>query len=171
MNKSTTVIRYLFVEVVVTALACSSCIDGIGDSADVAPGLTDGGAGGQVDNKSGVVDAGCKDFFKELNPCEVAVCSLDTKRCVIGQLPAGSSCKDEFLCTGPDYCINGGCGGGPLNCDDQDPCTRDSCDGKVGCGDEAIGSEGCDDGNPCTADDDSNGTCNDKPVFDVSQPG
>ena len=38
----------------------------------------------------------------------------------------------EIFCTGPDYCIQGECGGAPKTCDDENPCTEDSCDKSSG---------------------------------------
>jgi hypothetical protein len=43
-------------------------------------------------------------------------------------------CSDANACTTDDACSNGLClGGAPLNCDDGDPCTANSCDALVGC--------------------------------------
>lgn len=46
----------------------------------------------------------------------------------------GVFCEDGDLCTGPDFCSDGKCiSGQPIQCDDQNPCTLDSCDPAVGC--------------------------------------
>lgn len=41
---------------------------------------------------------------------------------------SGPPCNDANPCTQNDICQNGNCvGGKPVNCDDKDPCTKDSC--------------------------------------------
>jgi hypothetical protein len=46
----------------------------------------------------------------------------------------GTSCSDGNACTTADTCNAGTCtGGAPPNCDDQNPCTVDSCDVATGC--------------------------------------
>jgi uncharacterized repeat protein (TIGR01451 family) len=57
---------------------------------------------------------------------------------------------DTVEVTGPDTCLPGT----TSPCDDNDPCTVDSCDPVAGCTHVPIS---CDDGNPCT-DDSCNGT-------------
>jgi hypothetical protein len=48
-------------------------------------------------------------------------------------------CDDGNICTVLDTCTNGSCvGGAPLDCDDQNPCTADGCDGIGGCFNEPI---------------------------------
>jgi hypothetical protein len=42
--------------------------------------------------------------------------------------PTSGACSDGNACTSGDFCSSGGCQPGtPLNCDDADPCTTDSC--------------------------------------------
>jgi hypothetical protein len=67
-----------------------------------------------------------------------------------------ANCADGDLCTGLEICdippgeTSGVCvSGAPLDCDDGDACTTDSCDAILGCLHETIV---CDDGNGCTAD-------------------
>lgn len=44
------------------------------------------------------------------------------------------SCDDGSVCTTSDVCSGSACLGGlPLNCDDAQPCTTDSCDALLGC--------------------------------------
>lgn len=46
----------------------------------------------------------------------------------------GDPCEDGSVCTSADVCVAGSCvGGGPLDCDDGDPCTADACDASNGC--------------------------------------
>ena len=78
------------------------------------------------------------------NAAGAAVCS---ETC-----PETAACDDGDACTGPDGCKGGKCNGGPVTCDDSNPCTTDSCDKKQGCQTTpAAGS--CDDGNLCTSGD------------------
>jgi hypothetical protein len=45
----------------------------------------------------------------------------------------GSRCSDGTACTVGDTCAGGACVGAPVNCDDGDPCTTDTCDAALGC--------------------------------------
>lgn len=67
--------------------------------------------------------------------------------------PEASVCGDGEPCTGDGECTAGKCITAPLKCDDDDPCTIDSCKLGKGCLYEAGGTAACDDGNPCTSDD------------------
>ncbi len=69
-------------------------------------------------------------------------------------------CEDGTVCTVGDVCLEGDCQSGELLvCDDENPCTDDSCDPVAGClfvANEAI----CDDGIECTVGDHcSNSVC------------
>ncbi len=64
-----------------------------------------------------------------------------------GALP----CNDGNACTQGDWCNGGTCQpGGILSCDDQNGCTADACDAKVGCTHTSSGILACNDGDPCT---------------------
>ena len=69
-------------------------------------------------------------------------------------------CTDGDVCTLGDLCDGGEClSGDPLECDDENLCTDDSCDGAIGCLHEN-NLAACDDGNACTKDDlCSGGSC------------
>jgi hypothetical protein len=72
------------------------------------------------------------------------------------------ACDDGSICTQTDKCLSGKCvGGNNMNCDDNDPCTTDSCDPFVGCqhSKAADGTECTDDGNLCTLDQCKTGVC------------
>ncbi len=62
---------------------------------------------------------------------------------------------DGNVCTKDDACANGKClTGKPVNCDDNNPCTSDSCDPKTGCKSTNADGLGCNfDDNPCTVGD------------------
>ena len=64
-----------------------------------------------------------------------------------------AACDDGSICTLGDKCKNGDCSGGiPLNCDDSNGCTNDTCNPLLGCK-HTNNSEPCDDLDPCTASD------------------
>ena len=68
-------------------------------------------------------------------------------------------CMDGDPCTAADHCEEGQCLGNPVLCDDDNPCTHDSCDGTGGCLFEENTAD-CDDGDPCTvADQCEEGIC------------
>jgi hypothetical protein len=60
---------------------------------------------------------------------EAATCGLDCG-CDLAQDVA---CVDYNACTEGDVCSGGSCLGTQVTCDDNDPCTNDSCDGETGC--------------------------------------
>jgi hypothetical protein len=72
-------------------------------------------------------------------------------------------CDDGNPCTVNDYYSDGVCvAGTPLNCDDGDPNTKDTCDPRRGaCIHTPVVGSPCDDGNACTVNDyyDQSGTC------------
>ncbi len=69
-------------------------------------------------------------------------------------------CNDEDVCTTGDHCHLGSCiSSGALGCDDNNPCTADSCDPQNGCQFKPT-SAACDDLDPCTEGDHcANGWC------------
>ncbi len=81
------------------------------------------------------------------------------------QTPLDSvECMDGDSCTVGDHCENGQCVGLPVVCDDSNPCTDDSCDGKGGCS-SVDNSAACDDKDPCTvADVCKGGECTGVPI-------
>ncbi len=65
----------------------------------------------------------------------------------------GNVCSDGLPCTGGDHCVEGTCvGAWPVDCSDDNPCTSDPCDNKLGCLHTAAPGT-CDDGNACTTGD------------------
>ncbi len=60
-------------------------------------------------------------------------------------------CDDQDACTEQDRCQAGVCKGTPVACDDENPCTQDTCEPKAGCQYQSLPDESpCDDGNECT---------------------
>lgn len=118
------------------------------------------------------------------NPCTDDQCKPKTG-CESNLPIKVTPCNDGSFCTTKDTCKQGQCTGEPVDCDDQDPCTDDSCNPTQGCthmwntnpcpagspcvlgaackdGKCVSGTlKNCDDANPCTADscDPKNGDC------------
>lgn len=76
--------------------------------------------------------------------------------------PITGTCSTGNLCKQNEACESGTCGGGTdVDCDDDNPCTVDSCDPEVGCVRTPQAGQ-CNDGDPCTIDDACNtedGSC------------
>ena len=106
-----------------------------------------------------VDDVSCDDG----NPCTEDEC-LGADGCW-HQPQNGGECLDGDACTIGDHCEQAVCLGAPLSCDDQNPCTVETCDSEFGCQYEFT-NELCDDGNPCTYGDTClAGTCTGLPGF------
>ncbi len=93
--------------------------------------------------------------------CDQAeICGGDSRDCPADRAaPEGSSCdRDALICNGGGLCRDGDCvASAPLDCDDENACTADSCAEPGGC--EHTPVEGCcltgadcDDGDACTED-------------------
>jgi hypothetical protein len=106
---------------------------------------------GQDDDCDGQTDeAACDDG----NPCTADTC-LPNGTCLYGF--AGGPCDDGDACTEADVCAQvkgfkiAACQGNAKMCQDNNPCTHDSCDKDAGCQfPMKQDGEQCDDGNPCT---------------------
>lgn len=69
------------------------------------------------------------------NPCQEIVCDQQSGNCISQNLPEETPCNDNNLCTGPDLCRRGQCGGESVICPESpDPCKVASCDPATGCG-------------------------------------
>ena len=92
--------------------------------------------------------------------CQVATCNPGTGACGVQDAPNGTLCPDPVDCTpaiGCDegnpcfefegHCISGVCHWAPLNCDDSDPCTIDTCGPPTGCVNTPL--DCGDSGDPC----------------------
>ena len=116
------------------------------------------------DDNDGVPDtADCEPFSsnncEDNNLCTDDSCDTGTLQCV--NAPNTVACDDDNACTVGDTCGGGSCQpGGPLNVDDGNPCTDDSCDPDTG----AVNTPNtlpCSDGDACTTGDTcGGGTCN-----------
>jgi hypothetical protein len=106
------------------------------------------------DDCNGVADDGTCD---DGNGCTIDTCA-GADGCTYELLMEGE-CLDGDACTIGDHCEEGVCVGKDIDCDDENPCTVDSCDGLGGCKSEPQVAV-CDDGDPCTLGDlCTDGTC------------
>ncbi|MBM4354153.1 MAG: hypothetical protein FJ109_10220, partial [Deltaproteobacteria bacterium] len=96
------------------------------------------------------VDGDYVNLCDDGNPCTDDQCK-GGQGCLYEKLQSGE-CIHGDPCTVADHCVAGECVGNPVICDDDNPCTDDTCDGAGGCQFEA-NSAGCDDGDPCTVAD------------------
>jgi hypothetical protein len=89
-------------------------------------------------------------------PCETA--TRVNRICRIRPRPNGSACTLD-ACHAPGTCQAGECVSTPLDCDDHNSCTDDSCEPWSGCS-HVPHARACDDGNACTvASQCINGAC------------
>ena len=125
---------------------------------------------------------GCVDYPRTGNACDDGDLCTAEDRCILGSCrgspvrcddgdpctedscdPAsgcrtvtipGAPCDDGEPCTVEDACLEDGtCQGRPDACDDDNPCTDDSCTPGVGCLHRPIHGRACDDRSLCTLDD------------------
>jgi hypothetical protein len=89
--------------------------------------------------------------------CKGEVTGCQANRCLEGQCKVVGivgTCDDGNACTKDDQCLGGACGSlAKAPCEDNNPCTTDACDPKVGCSHTPEDKQACDDGNPCTVAD------------------
>ncbi|HIA01633.1 MAG TPA: hypothetical protein EYN66_06940 [Myxococcales bacterium] len=91
-----------------------------------------------------------EDLCDDANMCTDDKCQTDGT-CV--HTPNTKLCDDQSVCTQTDVCKESKCTGlSPINCNDNNQCTDDSCDTVAGC-QNPLNSAGCEDGNPCTLND------------------
>ncbi|KKS55771.1 MAG: Extracellular matrix protein, partial [Candidatus Magasanikbacteria bacterium GW2011_GWA2_42_32] len=84
--------------------------------------------------------------------CQTTSCNPATGACEVKSANQGGACDDNTACTIGDACQGGKCLGAAIACDDQNPCTTDSCDAGKGC-QHANNTAACNDGNDCTVGD------------------
>ena len=132
-------------------LAC----DALEPAAETCNGLDDD-CDGEADNPL-LVEGDYINVCDDENDCTIDTCKGEVG-CDYETLSEGE-CVDGDACTIGDHCEEGVCVGLPIACDDENPCTDDSCDGLGGCINE-FNLEPCDDGDPCTvADQCDDGEC------------
>ena len=107
----------------------SPCVaDGISCTRDECDGA--GQCAHSVASWACFIDGACYDEGDELGQCER--CVPDTSN-TSWTFVDGLACDDGDMCTWPDTCTQGACGGDPQLCDDGLACTSDVCDGIGGC--------------------------------------
>lgn len=92
-----------------------------------------------------------------------------TRGCQHGSAPSGLVCTPEAACTTAGTCDGAGtCApGNGKSCDDNNPCTADSCDPVNGCMHEATAGVSCSDGKVCNGEEtcDASGACQPGPAL------
>ena len=84
------------------------------------------------------------------NPCTSDAC--DQEEGCLFTPKNDDACDDGDECTWPDYCVDGLCFGDTIDCEDGNPCTKNTCVPLEGCQMEEL--EGaCEDGDQCTTGD------------------
>src|ERR1051325_3774488 len=95
------------------------------------------------------------------NPCTTDTCD-SLLACQHTPATDGTSCSDGNLCNGTETCL-GGVGGGSslLDCNDNNPCTADTCDPLLGCQHApVVDGTACNDGDACNGTETcQGGTC------------
>jgi len=119
--------------------------DGLAACDAAVPALEE--CNGVDDDCDGEMD---NDVCDDGNQCTNTSCDPDAG-CVVEPL-TGTGCDDGDVCSLADHCEDGECIGTAINCDDDNPCTADSCDPSGGCV-YSFNSMTCDDGDPCTVGD------------------
>ena len=91
---------------------------------------------------------------KKDGPCTRTECNPKTAVCEQKAVNDKAVCKEGTLCTTVYICLAGTCTKGkPLDCNDGNPCTVDTCDDFQGCKHAITNAVPCDDANFCTSDD------------------
>ncbi|MEC8024970.1 MAG: hypothetical protein VX223_13630 [Myxococcota bacterium] len=103
------------------------------------------------------------------NGCTADICDPESGTCIF-EILENTPCTDGDLCTVGDLCIQGTCTPGvPAICDDENPCTTDTCNPIGGQCTSTPNSASCDDGDDCTVDDKCfNGSCAPGEILDCS---
>ena len=182
--------------------ACKQCVGGACQAKAQGTACADADPcnGDEICNGMGACVTSPIAACDDLNPCTTDSCAPATG-CAHENVAAGVSCSDGSVCNGAEVCdAAGAClPGTSLDCDDDDPCTTDTCDPAAGCdselapagtdcsdGDACNGAEtcdaagaclagtpvDCDDDNPCTVDScDAAGLCEHEKVADDTACG
>ncbi len=100
---------------------------------------------------AGKCAAGKAKVCDDVNPCTTDACDV-AKGCTTTDNTA--ACDDGSACTTGDACLAGAClPGANTDCDDKNPCTKDSCDKAQGCLHANADMIACDDGDGCSTGD------------------
>ena len=110
--------------------------------------------------QGGTCKAGTAALCNDDNPCTTDGCDKKSGQCTASSQDDGVPCDDGTACTEKDVCKNSTCKGKAVACDDNNPCTLDVCNSKLGCQLNKLSGAPCDDDNLCTLGDQcSDGDC------------
>jgi len=142
-----------------TSDLCDAAALPAGCTHSASEGKCDDGAACTLDDKCGVntngiaLCAGVTQTCDDMNPCTEDSCDQASGDCLVAPVAAGTGCDDGSACTIGETCAVGLCSGGSeTDCNDQNPCTGDSCDQASGC-EHTANTDLCNDNNPCTTGD------------------
>lgn len=134
-----------------TCSPTEGCQDGVAPNCDDGIGCTQDSCSALTGCKHVAQHAVCNDN----QACNgVEQCDLELG-CTADDLPNGTGCDDGNSCTENDQCLGGLCVGQGLVCNDNNPCTTDSC-GETGTGcvfTKITEFTACNDGDACTEND------------------
>ena len=104
-------------------------------------------------------------------PCLKSICDPTTGQCNPTVTGDGRDCDDGDLCTTASKCKGGKCeGAASLDCDDDNPCTKDSCNPATGCVHEPVDAPCETDTDKCTTQECQAGACVGKTVITSCVP-
>ena len=110
----------------------------------------------QCDGGNAVNCDGCSNFCRDQNCNDSNGCTTDSCDATLGcrnqPIVDGTSCTDGNVCNGVEACLSGLCRPStpPLNCNDTNVCTTDSCNATLGCQNVPATGAACNDSNACT---------------------
>lgn len=96
---------------------------------------------------------GAQEKCTESPPCQEATCDAESGECGTQPMENGLSCAEESACSQEGNCEDGACVQAPVDCDDNNACTKDSCAPGSGCKHEALSNQPCSDDDACTEGD------------------
>lgn len=102
---------------------------------------------------SAVCSGTTRDCSEADSQCAQGVCDDDEDACVGSPINEDQPCSDGDPCTTGDRCWDGECYAEPKDCDDENPCTDDSCDPATGDCIHAPRADCDPTGDPCTQSD------------------
>lgn len=136
---------------------CTSCVGGVCKPVPKNTACEDGHKCTLNDACDGFGScvSGASKLCDDQNPCTVDVCDVATGDCATTNFPDNAVCDDGDKCVIGETCQAGKCVGTAVVCDDQNPCTTDSCDALTGlCKAVPVAdSTKCEDEDPCTVED------------------
>ena len=136
-----------------TAEGCDKASGCASAPADGKTCVVDGGTCQEGVCEGGTCSAGAAGSCDDGNPCTADSCDKASGTCKHAASGNGNACSDDSACTENDACNSGKCVGKALDCQDGNPCTKDSCDPIAGCSHSDSDGVGCDDGDKCSAKD------------------